>query len=618
MPDFAATLLNTSASSDRQYQAGIDGDVDIDVNMDMDTTSTSPSTRMRVPDSSLSPNRSRQPYLSENEFRSDYSTATSESRRRMLRDMEATLEEGRRVRVDARETLAGSRRAAIEADVYRRRLYEWAAEGGSDEDEDGREEEMDDDDDEDDEDDAVEERDGWRDLEEALSSHRRRRNAGRTGTEGGTDPEGRQWTVWPGEQGRGQAREARGDSAVEAGSSSSVRERAARRREERIVSLIEGSQSQRLRYRASRERVLRAMEGFMAERERRGGGGLSREELRDVEVEATRREIERRPGVQLHRSERVAAMMKERQRNGHTLFRNMVEYLSRLRKCDLSNEDETIDLAIDLGIARKFIGEDFMLETRSIQPPPWTSLLTAGSTFTGSQHAPHDASGAHLLNRDRDYLRRMVANRNLSSAHLPRSIAALADVERYLLDHPSIPHQTSTITMRAQNRAPDHWPVSVTLHSVDMENLIITGTMSANHIPDKFSPTSPDHKPDGSSMKSYFEGEIIDMNKFTLETETYKNEGVAVDIETDVEYWKQLGPFREEVEKATQDITKPSDAHFKADVQLAACLGSSDWINRALGREWILMRYVEHSYSGPDFADMTQMERTLLSSTVGQ
>ena len=397
---------------------------------------------------------------------------------------------------------------------------------------------------------------GWRDLEEALSSHRRRRNMGRRGDDSTRAPTLPFWS------------ERREMHAAQS----------ERRREERIMSLLEGSQSQRLRHRASRDRILSAMEGFMNDRERRN------QESRSAY------------GATLHRSERVGDVLKENHshhRYTATRVRNMVEYLSRVRACDLDNLDDTVALAMELDVGRNVEGDDIVAETRSIQPPPWTSLLTAGSTFTGSQHAPHDASGVHLLSRDRDYLRRMVANRNLSSAHLPGSIATLVDAERYLLDHPSTSHYTSTLTSRAQPRAPDHWPVSVTLHSVDMESLTITGTMSANHIPDKFSPNSPDHKPEGSSMKSYFEGEIIDMNKFTLETETYKNEGVTVDIETDVEYWKQLGPFREEVERATHGVAKQVDAQFKADVSLAACLGSIEWVKRFIGREWILMRYAE-------------------------
>ena len=366
------------------------------------------------------------------------------------------------------------------------------------------------------------------------------------------------------------------------------------------MSLLEGSQSQRLRHRASRDRILSAMEGFMADRDRRN---------QEREDSSTSRSAY---GATLHRSERAGEIVKESQRYSSSRVRNMVEYLSRVRACDLDNLDDTVALAMELDVAKNVEGDDIVAETRSIQPPPWTSLLTAGSTFTGSQHAPHDASGAHLLNRDRDYLRRMVANRTLSSAHLPGSIATLVDAERHLLDHPATSHHTPTVTMRAQNRPPDHWPVSVALHSVDMDTLTITGTMSANHIPDKFSPNSPDHKPEGGSMKSYFEGEIIDMNKFTLETETYKHEGVSVDIETDVEYWKQLGPFREEVEKATQGVTKAVDAQFKADVQLAACLGSIEWVKRVIGQEWILMRYVAIQVCLLWYANIvSQMERTL-------
>jgi Vacuolar import and degradation protein len=427
--------------------------------------------------------------------------------------------------------------------------------------------------------------DGWRDLEEALSSHRRRRNQIRRDP-GNNDPASRGATLpfWNDDlqSVQAQRRDRQSYASPAAAANAQAVERGERRRQERIMSLLEGSQSQRLRNRVSREGILIAMEGFMVDRDRRN------QQRGDSTASASRSAY----GATLHRTDRVSEIMKESQRYRSSRVRNMVEYLSRVRECDLANLDDTVALAMELDVAKNVDGDDIVAETRSIQPPPWTSLLTPGSTFTGSQHAPHDASGAHLLSRDRDYLRRMVANRNLSSAHLPGSIASLVSAERYLLDHPSRSHYTSTLTSRASARMLDHWPVSVSLHTVDMDNLTITGTMSANHIPDKFSPNSPDHRPEGSSMKSYFEGEIIDMNTFTLETETYKKEGVNVDIETDVEYWRQLGPFREEVEKVTSREGKGVDSLVAADVRLASCLGSIEWVKRVIGREWILMRFV--------------------------
>jgi hypothetical protein len=501
-----------------------------------------------------------------------------------------TGEDPRRRRAEGRAAVLRLRNGTthMEQEVtHRMGLYDWAARNASDDDED-----MDDDgNDTDPEADG----DGWRDLEEALSTHIQRRNA-RTQAFDHTE-----------------ADMARATSDMYR----RVNERAARRRDERIASLIEGNRglNPRLRHRASRERNLRAMDEFMAEREQRPGG-MSREEVRALEIEAGRRELERRHGVHLHRSERVVEMLRDRQRErqsqwlANTRMRNMLEHLSRLRDCDPMNPKEAAALAksleVDLDDSQCL---DVITDLNSIPPPVYSSLLTPGATFTGSQHAPHD-SCVHLLSRDRDYLRRMVANRNLSSAHLPLpgSMATLADAERLLLDRPyssstqsqsrqqqqhsSTSTSTSTSSTSSTTRTirpPDHWPVSVTLHSVDLTNLTVTGTMSANHIPDKIPPGSADHKPEGSSMMSFFEGEIIDFRKFTLETETYKREGVEVDLQTDARYWGQLGPWREVVEGV--GVKKGEGKGEEEDKRLARCLGSREWLGRVM-TEWIFMRYV--------------------------
>ena len=115
--------------------------------------------------------------------------------------------------------------------------------------------------------------------------------------------------------------------------------------------------------------------------------------------------------------------------------------------------------------------------------------------------------------------------------------------------------------------------------------MTLSGTMSASHIPDKLSPYSPDHKPDGSSMKSFFEGEIVDFKKHSLETENFRSDGV----ETDVMYWRQLGPFREEY-RELESVGLGGMHDAKADEMIAECLGSSDWIEKMLER-WVLMRW---------------------------
>jgi hypothetical protein len=151
---------------------------------------------------------------------------------------------------------------------------------------------------------------------------------------------------------------------------------------------------------------------------------------------------------------------------------------------------------------------------------------------------------------------------------------------------------------RTHTRAPDHWPVSVTLHGVDLERLSLTGTMSANHIPDKSTTGSVEHKLDtdadaeGSSMRSFFEGEIVDFRNVSLETETYKQEGVAVDLDIDARYWGQIGPFREMFEGGNG---KEGHGDGDRDARLASALGRKDWLEGVM-REWVLMRWKERNF----------------------
>jgi len=197
-----------------------------------------------------------------------------------------------------------------------------------------------------------------------------------------------------------------------------------------------------------------------------------------------------------------------------------------------------------------------------------------------------------MLNRDREHIRRqVVSHQNASgrwdfSENMPASLRTLADAERYAssLSPPRRP-PTSAPTYRTL----DHWPVRVVLHSVDLDNMTLSGTMSASHIPDKLSPNSPDHRPNGSSMNSFFEGEIIDFRKHTLETENFRSDG----LETDVTYWRQVGPFREILEKMESDGNTEDG---EAEDEMARCLGSKDWLEQVLWRQWVLMRWKERCF----------------------
>lgn len=270
-------------------------------------------------------------------------------------------------------------------------------------------------------------------------------------------------------------------------------------------------------------------------------------------------------------------------------LKNMIKYLSDLRLCTSIDECEAIAAEIDLDTiytSNKPYSPDLIMNLSVLTPPQPSSWLLPGTVFCGSQHSPQE-SPAVMLNRDREHIRRHViaSHQNVSgrwdfSEDMPRSLRTLADAERYA-SHITNPHLVPNAG--STYRTLDQWPVRVVLHSVDLTSMTLSGTMSASHIPDKLSPTSPDHKPDGSSMNSFFEGEIIDFRRHSLATENFRSDG----LETDVTYWRQVGPFRELCDKVE------SDEDFDdgdAEDEMARCLGSSEWLEE-MGKEWVLMRW---------------------------
>jgi hypothetical protein len=281
-----------------------------------------------------------------------------------------------------------------------------------------------------------------------------------------------------------------------------------------------------------------------------------------------------------------------------THLKRMIKYLSDLRHCTTIGGCEA--LAADLNFEplyetiKPYRDTDFILDLTVLKPPQPSSWLMPGAVFSGSQHSPQE-SPALMLHRDREHIRRQIASHQAASGRwdfsdsMPASLRQLASFERYVSSlnssYATIPNSThSTDDTVSSTRNLDHWPVRVVLLSVDLENMTVAGTMSASQIPDKYPPTSPDHKPEGSSMNSFFEGEIIDFRKHSLETENFRSDG----LETDVAYWRNIGPFRELSKKI---LKAEGTEDGQAEAEMARCLGSRDWLENVLGREWILMRW---------------------------
>ncbi|KAJ5678206.1 uncharacterized protein N7477_003839 [Penicillium maclennaniae] len=117
----------------------------------------------------------------------------------------------------------------------------------------------------------------------------------------------------------------------------------------------------------------------------------------------------------------------------------------------------------------------------------------------------------------------------------------------------------------------ENWPVKVTIHNINYDDMTLSGTMEAYNIPDKTSPTHDAH------IVTFLEGEIIDFNKHTLETKNFK-----ADADIDSTYWRELQPFK--------DLT---------DTEISKNLVSRKWITEKLAKGWILMRWKERCFITP-------------------
>ncbi|KAI9679775.1 MAG: hypothetical protein M1817_004789 [Caeruleum heppii] len=256
-------------------------------------------------------------------------------------------------------------------------------------------------------------------------------------------------------------------------------------------------------------------------------------------------------------------------------FESVIEYLERLRFVD--SYQESVMLA-GRHCNRDFIlaknRKDFLLDTSLVEPPPETCWLRAGALFEGSQHA---SGGPNTITR------RLSSNSSPSmDMSPPLSIATSTSTiapTRHRPSHLSVPYTPlpadamdhSSPSMQTRT---DSWPVKVTIQSISTSpdgSTTLSGEMEAFDVPDR---TSPEGK---SSITTCLEGEIIDLQTFTLETESFRSErGI------DAMYWRKLSPFRE-----------------LADDVVVQRLTSRDWIAENISRKWVLMRWKETCFITP-------------------
>ncbi|KAL3495424.1 vacuolar import and degradation protein-domain-containing protein [Aspergillus germanicus] len=240
-------------------------------------------------------------------------------------------------------------------------------------------------------------------------------------------------------------------------------------------------------------------------------------------------------------------------------LKETIRYLDRLRYSN-SFEESLTSAAAGGFVQLDFLTwdeDDFILDTASISPPPECSWLRPGMTFSGFQRA---ASGASIILPQQGPTSSSNDPIIVNGSDQSRISVQTANGRRYLASH------VYNIGGKDEN-----WPVKVTIHNINTQDMTLSGTMEAYNIPDKTSPSHDAH------IVTFLEGEIIDFNTHTLETKNFK-----ADAEIDSTYWRELQPFK--------NLT---------DEEMTRNLVSRKWITEQLCKGWILMRWKERCFITP-------------------
>ena len=231
-----------------------------------------------------------------------------------------------------------------------------------------------------------------------------------------------------------------------------------------------------------------------------------------------------------------------------------IKYLDRLRYG--GSDSERLSFAEEGGFVDGDVfhyshdREDFILDTASIPPPQQSSWLRAGSVFSGCQQS-HTSSlpSFHMI----------------SSSSRPNQPSSNPRSRRDQTPASSTPSSRSWLhsSSRMGENNDDTWPVKVTINSIDHATMTLTGTMEAFNVPNK------NHPYQETTIATYLEGEIIDFNRFTLETKNFE-----ATLEKDSTYWRELEPFKS-----------------LKDQDLVPSVVSKKWLSEELGERYILMRW---------------------------
>lgn len=315
----------------------------------------------------------------------------------------------------------------------------------------------------------------------------------------------------------------------------------------------------------------RTLQNYILDRERSGQEPDERERERPAATSRMHRPVANHRGGESHRSHpeiqaRIDAHRQLYLENPSVKrVKEIIKYLERIR---FSRSHE---LSLSLAAAGGLIEydgfnrneHDFVLDTTFIGPPAECSWLQPGTVFSGSQQAGHTPTNPMLAHRVPSS-QRINDPVIVNGSDTGRLNVYTSSGRRYwassISSGPMARGNESGVDGGAKE---DVWPVRVTIHDIDYDNMTLSGTMEAYNIPDKTAASQDAH------IVTFLEGEIIDFNTHTLETKSFK-----ADAEVDSTYWRELQPFK--------NLT---------DDELVKNLVSRQWLTEELAKGWILMRW---------------------------
>lgn len=317
---------------------------------------------------------------------------------------------------------------------------------------------------------------------------------------------------------------------------------------------------------------------------------------------------------------------------------NALKYLNRLRSC--CRYEEALSAAMDHGLATKeFFADkhdDFVMDLEELEPLPASSWLQPGSVFEGHQHAtsgnagllqsPSSSSSSHAVEQINPHYR----NQGITSTgfdHPPGSTRVQPfDATRPWLSHQFTPpslHPASALFTKPPEPSHDHWPVRVTIHSIDAEKMTLQGTMEAYDVPQHPASVSilnsaerPKAGKKHAPITTFLEGHIIDLTTHSFLTPSAKDT-------------QRFGPHPTAPQNATPYTTLSDTISFpSANAHTAASnwrklppfnsLSSSEEMARlllskgrmdAIHQEYIFMRWKERCFVHGKEDSCTEAER---------